>query len=90
MAIQASSLVMVAGGLAFIGSFKQAGGFPSNGYAIVGGTVALTFITSLTNGSTIDPAVRGLAGLMLLAAVYAYVPGLTKKSTPTKKDKSHG
>lgn len=89
MAVQASSLIMVAGGIAFVGSFKDAGGFPSNGYAVIGGTTALVFITSLTNGSAIDPIVRGLAGLMVLAAVYAYVPGLTKK-TSTKKDKTHG
>lgn len=86
--MQASNIVMLAGGLAFVGSFKEAGGFPPNGYAVIGGTVALVFLTTLANGTAIDPAVKGLAGLMVLAAVYRYVPGLTKKSKA--KDKKHG
>jgi len=79
---------MTAGALAFVGSFKEAGGFPSNGYAIIAGTTALTFIASITSGSPIDPAVKWLAVLMVLGAAYRYIPGLTK--TTKVKDKKNG
>ncbi|HEY6020635.1 MAG TPA: hypothetical protein VIY48_12310 [Candidatus Paceibacterota bacterium] len=89
--MQASNLVLTAGALAFVGSFKEAGGFPPNGYAVVGGTVALTFIASMTNGTSIEPAVKALAGLMILAAAMRYIPVLTNQTHKTKKkDKKHG
>lgn len=84
-----TGLVMAAGSLAFVGSFKEAGGFPDNGYAIIAGTTALTFITSLTNGSAIEPAVKALAVLMVLGAAFRYIPGLSK-TTSKKKDKKNG
>lgn len=84
----ADGLILVTGGVAFAGSFAEQGGFPSNGYAILGGTAALTFLASLTNGTPISPAVKGLAGLMLLGAVYRYVPALNKATQ--RKRKSHG
>lgn len=83
-----SNIVLAAGTLAFIGSFKEAGGFPSNGYAVIAGTTALTFLASLTNETPIEPAVKALAVLMLLAAAFRYIPGLT--DTTKKKDKQHG
>ena len=81
-----TGLVMAAGGLAFVGSFKEAGGFPSNGYAIIAGTTALTFLASLSNNSALDPAVKSLAVLMVLAAAFRYIPGLTK-AQPIKPKK---
>jgi len=86
--MQATSLVMAAGALAFVGSFKEADGFPPNGYAVIAGTTALVFVTSLTNNTSIEPAVRALAGLMVLAAAFRYIPGLTK--TTKKKVKNNG
>jgi len=87
----ADGLVLLTGGVAFAGSFAEEGGFPSNGYAILGSTAALTFLASLSNGTPISPAVKGLAGLMLLGAVYRYVPAFTKtKSSRKRKVKSHG
>lgn len=90
--MQATSLTIAAGSLAFAGSFKEAGGFPPNGYAIIAGTTALTFVVSLTNGSSIEPAVRAVCGLMLLAAAMRYIPGLSKtvKHSTKKKDKKNG
>jgi hypothetical protein len=86
-------LIMIAGGLAFVGSFKEAGGFPSNGYAVVGGTVALSFIASLTNNTALEPAVKALGVLMILGAAYRYIPGLSKtnaKNPKIQKGKTNG
>lgn len=83
----ADGLFIATGGVAFLGSFAEQGGFPSNGYAIIGGTAALTFLASLTNNSPISGPVKGLAALTLLGAVYRYVPALYKTS---QKGKTHG
>lgn len=81
----ADKVILGAGMIAFAGSFKQAGGFPENGYAIVGGTAALAFLSSFTNGTSLQKPVTMLAVLTLLAAVYVYVPGLTKPSKQKRK-----
>ena len=81
----ADKVILGAGMIAFAGSFKQAGGFPENGYAIVGGTAALAFLSSFTNGTSLQKPVTMLAVLTLLAAVYVYVPGLTKQPKQRKK-----
>lgn len=91
--MNAQGLVLMAGGLAFVGSFKEADGFPSNGYAIIGGTTALAFIASLSSGSKLDPAIKMLGVLMVLGAAYRYIPGLSKTNAKTakiKKGKSDG
>lgn len=72
-------LILGAGGLAFAASFKEAGGFPPNGYAVIGGTVALTFIASFTSGSVLSGPVKALAALMLLGAAIRYIPNLSSK-----------
>ena len=82
----ADKLVLGAGMIAFAGSFKQAGGFPENGYAIVGGTAALAFITSFTNGTILQKPAVWLSVLLLMSAIYVYVPGLAKN----KKGKKNG
>lgn len=84
----ADKVFLGAGMVAFAGSFKQAGGFPENGYAILGGTAALCFISSFTNGTPIQKPVTALAFLTLLASIYTFVPGLTKNTT--KKGKKNG
>jgi hypothetical protein len=86
--MKSESIVLAAGGLAFVGSFKDAGGFPANGYTVISATVALVFLASMTDGTAFDPAIKGLAGLMLLGAAYYYIPAFTKKST--KKGKVNG
>jgi len=86
MAAKPDSIVLLAGGISFAGNFAGQKGFPDNGYAIIGATVALAFIASLTNGTPIHPAVRALAGLMLLASVYRYIPGFTKQKKEGKKN----
>lgn len=83
--MNSGSIVLLAGSLAFVGSFKQANGFPPNGYAVIGGTVALVFIFSLADKTAVEPVVKGLAGLMLLASIFVYVPGLTKTSHKSVK-----
>ncbi len=74
-------IILTAGALAFAGNFSEQDGFPSNGYAIIGGTVALTFLASLTNGTPITPAVKGFAWLVLLGSAYRYIPAFTTKKT---------
>ena len=83
---KAESLIMGAGGVAFLGSFKQADGFPSNGYAIIAGTTALVFLASTTRGSALEKPVHAAAALMLLVALIRYVPGLR---TTKKERKAH-
>ena len=78
-------IVLTAGALAFVGNFSEQDGFPSNGTAIIGGTVALAFLASLTNNTPLTPAVRGLAWLILLGSAYRYVPALTTKKTPKNR-----
>jgi len=70
-------MILGAGGLAFAGSFKESSGFPPNGYAIIAGTVVLTFLASFTSDGALDRPVKALAGLMLLVSAIKYVPGLS-------------
>lgn len=79
--MNAKGAVVLSGGLALAGSFKKASGFPPNGYAVVGGTVALMFIVSLTDGTIVEGPVKAACMLMLLVAAIRYIPGLanTKK-----------
>jgi len=86
--MNAEGLILGAGGLAFVGSFKEAGGFPSNGYAVVSGTAALAFLAATVKGGSIEGPVKALAGLMLLAAMLRYVPTLTNMKV--KKVKKNG
>ena len=67
---------MGAGALSFAGNMKLAGGFPDNGYNIVGGTIALVFMASFTKNTVIARPVKAFAGLVLLAAAMYYVPVL--------------
>lgn len=83
----ADGMVLLAGGLAFTGSFIKSGGFPENGYAIVGGTVALSFIVALASQSPLKPAVRAFAILILLVSAMRYIPALSKSD---KKRKNNG
>ncbi len=72
----AQGLVTAAGGIAFVGSFKEAGGIPSNGLAIAGGTFGLILVFAAVQATPLAPATKALAALMLLGSVYRYVPGL--------------
>ena len=78
-------MVLLAGGLAFTGSFIKSGGFPENGYAIIGGTVGLSFVVSLASETPLKPAVKAFTILVLLVAMITYIPGLSAKSTKRKK-----
>ncbi len=81
----ADGIVLGAGAVAFTGSFKDAGGFPGNGFSIIGATLLLAFLFSLTKEGPLAGPTKALAGLMLLAAVYRYTPGLFNR-----KAKAHG
>lgn len=80
-------IILTAGALAFAGSFAEADGFPPNGYSIIGGTVALSFITALAGSTPLSPAVKAFAWLVLIGSAYRYIPALTTKKTGKK---SHG
>jgi hypothetical protein len=85
--MNAEGIVLGAGGLAFVGSFKEAGGFPSNGYAVISGTAVLAFLAATVKGGALEGPVKALAGLMLLAALMRYVPTLTNTA---RKKKTNG
>jgi hypothetical protein len=82
-------LMIGAGAVAFIGSFSEAGGWPDNGYAIIGGTTALAFLSATTNNGPLAGPVKALAGLMLLVAIYRYVPTFATPKAK-KKGKNNG
>ena len=86
----ADGLMLVAGGLAFAGNFKKEGGFPPNGYGIIAATAALSFLAATSKNSALEGPVKALAGLMLLAAIYAYIPGLMTNETKKRKAKKNG
>lgn len=77
-------MFLAAGGLALTGNFVKAGGFPSNGYGIIGGTIALAFIASMTKSTPLDKPMKAFAGLVLLVAIYTYVPTLRKSGKGKK------
>jgi len=79
-------IVLSAGAVALVGSFKDSGGFPPNGIQIVGATLVLAFLFSLAKDGPLAGPTKALAGLMLLAAIYRYVPGLFN----TRKVKKNG
>lgn len=76
--MRADGLFLLTGGVALAGSMADAKRFPDNGYAIIGGTVALVIISSATRGTPVESPFTALAGLMLLVSVYTYVPAFTK------------
>lgn len=74
-----AGLVMLAGGIAFLGNMKEAKGIPSNGVRIIFATMILAIIISiLDNGPLVKP-VKWLGYLMVLASVIRYVPTLSQK-----------
>jgi len=77
--VNAEGLTIAAGSIAFIGNFAEEGGWPGNGYQIVGATIALTIIFSFASNGPLEKPVTALAALMLLASVYRYVPAFRKK-----------
>jgi len=77
--MNAEGLTIAAGSVAFIGNFAEEGGWPTNGYKIVGATIALAIIFSFAGNGPLSKPVTALAALMLLAAVYRYVPAFRKK-----------
>lgn len=77
---------LLAGTIAFIGSFKEAGGFPSNAPRIIAATLVLTIIYSLGSKSKIEPIISGLATLTLLASVLYYIPVIAGKKRKVKKN----
>lgn len=81
---QPDHLVIAAGSLAFISNFKTAGGFPSNGIQTIAGTAVLATLFAFTKDSALAPAVSALAALILLVAVFVYVPGLTRTAKKGK------
>jgi uncharacterized membrane protein YfcA len=86
----ATGLVVAAGATSFAGNWKEAGGFPENGYLIVTATVALTFFAAFTSNTVLERPAKALAGLFLLAVALRYIPGLMKTNKTHKKGKTHG
>lgn len=74
----ASNLTLLAGGIAFAGNYKESGGFPENGYTIIAATATLVVIFAMANRTAFAGPLTALAGLMVLGAVYRYIPAFTK------------
>lgn len=72
-------MILAAGGINLAGAFKKAGGFPSEGYAIVAATIALAFLVSLSADTVIGKPVKAFAGLTLLVSIIRNVPAFTGK-----------
>jgi hypothetical protein len=79
----AEGLIIATGATAFAGNFRESGGFPSNGYGIIGATIALVFIASFTAKGSFNGPIKALAGLMLLGAIYRYIPAFTENKKRT-------
>lgn len=75
----AEGLVIGAGAVSFLGNFKESGGWPSNGYKILGATAVLAVLAAFSQDSRLAGPIKALAALMLLVSVYKYVPTLSKK-----------
>jgi hypothetical protein len=90
--VNADGMLIGAGTLSFAGNMKLSGGFPENGYNIVGGTVALVFIASFTKDGYLAKPMKAFAFVCLLAAAMYYVPVLlpTGETKSTKKKVQHG
>lgn len=74
----ADGLIITAGSVAFLGNMKEAGGFPPNGATTIAATAILTIIAAFTRNSVIEGPFKAFAALVLLAAVYRYVPAFAK------------
>lgn len=81
--MNADRVVIGAGALAFAGSFKDANGFPPNGYKILAATITLAFLFAMTKGTAIEKPTKALALLTLLGAAYRYIPAFTPKKRKT-------
>ena len=81
---------MGAGGIALTAGFADTKAFPANGVRIVVATVVLALGASLTNGTRVEPVAKALAGLMLLATVFAYVPGFQRHWNAKPKHEPKG
>lgn len=74
-----AGLVVLAGAIAFFGSMKEAGSWPSNGVRVITATILLAIIISIfDNGPLIQP-IKWLGYLMVLSAAIRYVPKLSAK-----------
>lgn len=85
---RADFLIITAGSIAFAANFRDAKGFPDNGYETIAATITLAVIMATVKNSSIAPAANAFAGLALLVAIFYYVPGFTKNRS--KKGKRNG
>lgn len=85
----AEGLLMTSGAVAFVGSWKESGGFPEKGVTMVSSTIALVVLASLIKGEWEKP-VKALAAVMLLAVAIRYIPGLATNKKTSKKGKKNG
>lgn len=89
MSSAGEGMILTAGTLSLIGNGVRSGGFPENGVGIIAATSVLAFIAAMSKSTPFAPVMRAMAVLLLLAAVYAYIPGLVKQ-TKHKKGVKNG
>lgn len=73
----------LAGAVALIGGWRKEGQWPSNGYRGVIATAVLMLLMTVLDGTRIAPVARGLAYLLLMAAVFVTVGSWN--NTPSQK-----
>lgn len=78
--------VLGAGAVAFVGSWSAAGGFPPNGYRIVISTSILALLAIVGKNTALEPLIKAFAILMLISALYGYIPGLQQRASGHAKD----
>lgn len=69
---------LAAGAVTLIGGTARHKGLPENALVSTVGTVALVIVASATSGTPIAPLVRAIGLLVLLSAIMAAVPYITK------------
>ncbi len=92
--MRADHMILAAGTISFTANFRDARGFPDNGISTIAATGFLAFILATTRGTDLERVSRAFAGLVLLVAIFYYVPGFYEKATgknrPKRKRKNNG
>jgi len=76
--VSPESPYLLAGAVTLIGGVAREKGLPDNALVSTVGTVALVIVASATANTAIAPIVRAIGILVLIAALMAAIPYITK------------
>lgn len=88
--MRADLIFLTSGAISFAGHWKEEGDWPSAGVTIIGATLALAVLASMTNDTPLAGPVKGFAGLALLATAIRYVPTLSTNTPAANKRSKKG